>query len=106
MFNSDTDDNKKNQVLQDATSYTSVAQDKKSKNYLTDMQPEGATEAQTLQQSYNRQLAKNKKSKYEGKYCTAQKVAKTIGVTRQAVEKWRKQGIFGEDLITHEGVSL
>ena len=44
---------------------------------------------------------------YKGlKYYTTAEAAKTIGVTKQAVEKWRKMGIFKEDIKTHEGIYL
>lgn len=46
-----------------------------------------------------------KKSNREG-YYTQDEVAKIIGVTKQAVIKWRQQGIFVEDLRDHNGVYL
>ena len=44
---------------------------------------------------------------YEGKlyYATAD-VAKIIGVTKQAVEKWRNKGWYQPDIKTHDGVYL
>ncbi|MBQ3442617.1 MAG: hypothetical protein IJG33_05150, partial [Selenomonadaceae bacterium] len=40
------------------------------------------------------------------KYYTTEESAQIIGVTRKAVEKWRKMGIFKEDIKTHEGIYL
>ena len=37
-------------------------------------------------------------------YFTTEQVAKSIGVTRKGVEKWRKRGWFNADLIDHNGV--
>ena len=44
---------------------------------------------------------------FEGKeyYATAD-VAKIIGVTKQAVEKWRNQNLFTADIRTHDGIYL
>lgn len=39
-------------------------------------------------------------------YFTTKEVAKIIGVTKPAVEKWRKRGWFNADLVTHDGVYL
>lgn len=39
-------------------------------------------------------------------YFTTKEVSKIIGVTKQAVEKWRKLGWFNADLVTHDGVYL
>lgn len=44
---------------------------------------------------------------YKGlNYFTTEEVSKIIGVTKAAVEKWRKLGWFNADLVTHDGVYL
>ena len=46
-------------------------------------------------------------TEYHGKhFYTAQKAAKIVGVTRQTIEYWRKQNLFKEDLVTHDGKYL
>ena len=40
------------------------------------------------------------------KYFMTIQVAKILGVTRQAVDYWRKQGLFVEDAISHNGAFL
>ena len=52
----------------------------------------------------DRQLTTNSSGTDLVGYVKTEQVAKSIGVTKQAVEKWRKLGWFRADLVDHNGV--
>jgi P4 family phage/plasmid primase-like protien len=97
--------NKKNQSSQDATDLQLIngvagATDDESKVSCTPVAPQ-------LHPSCTPVAPPISPTEYRGKhFYTAQKVAKILGVTRQAVEKWRNQNLFKEDLVTHDGIYL
>ena len=61
----------------------------------------GVTEFQTSYPSVTPTDEQNKTG-----YVKTEQVAKNIGVTKQAVIKWRKLGWFSADLVDHNGVYL